>query len=160
MTTSTTAVTLCQVIHCWFWMTSGFLNSHDVRDPLTNVVENRYTGGGEQEKFATSHIALLNVSWRTVPDHVFQNLKETLQISVKLHISKENHTICVFTDTSENFLASSVIQMLNEQSKKSLDERTIEPIVFIGWPFVRSLKLSSTYQNEAYSRVCPFERRE
>ena len=143
---------LQQLLCATNWMRNFIQSYAELVAPLHALMEYVYaqTGGLTKRRVAKVPIAS---AWGTEYDAAFVAIKQQLARSTELAHSKQNFSLCLFTDASDTHWAAVLTQVPEEDIKKDVHQQNHEPLSFLSGAFSGSSRSWSVPQKEAFPIV-------
>lgn len=146
----TTGDELQQLLCAANWMRTSIPCFTKLIAPLHDALETACSRTTKRTKKALSKISLKDM-WTDKQDIAFGELKEALANSISLAYPKNDHTICLFTDASEDYWSGILCQSETSSMNVDVTERNYEPLGFLSGAFRNSACNWSIPEKEGYA---------
>lgn len=123
---------------------------------LNNSLDKAFKQTGKRKKEHIKNVLLSKLSWGFKNNAALISIQDSRRQAAKLAFPKEEHAIWVYTDASEEFWASIVVQTAKYQLTENMEEQKHKPMAFLGGRFAGAQRNWTTYENEAYAIVHTF----
>ena len=90
----------------------------------------------ETGKRTKKRLARIDISekWCAEHDKAFSDLKVRIANLTPMAFPKDTHTMCLFTDASDGYLAAVLVQTKTENMDLQIPDRQYEPLSFLPGP--------------------------
>ena len=154
METPINAGELGQFVSALTWMIKGIPGLAELKEPLSECLNECYTIAGSREKRKYESIDLMNHGlWKAKHDQAFYDCKEALKnVMCNTHIHS-GATLCMFTDASDRFYAALLTQVLNWDENLPVEQQIHLPVSTLSGKFTNSQVGWTTIEKESFPIV-------